>query len=72
MAIFKVSYVVIGSDHPGGIANSDHRPIVGEKVQIGDQKFEILEIFDLMPSRGEFHYIHATCREISGNSPTES
>lgn len=72
MAVYKVSYVVIGSNHPGGIANSDHRPVVGERVQLGEKFFEIVEVFDLMPSRGEFHYIHATCRPASVISTAES
>jgi len=64
MPVYKISYVVIGINHPGGIANSDHRPKVGDQIHMGDMTFEIVEVFDLMPSRGEFHYIHATCRPV--------
>ena len=64
MAVWKVSYVVKGSDHPGGIVNLDQSPELGEVIQIGNYRLEILEVFELMPSKGDFHYIHVTCRVI--------
>lgn len=64
MAVWKVSYVVKGSDHPGGIVNLDHSPMPGELMQIGNNKLEVLEVFELMPPKREFHYIHATCQLI--------
>ncbi len=65
MAIFKVSYVVIGRAHPGTIVNLHHRPQIGERVELSDEEFIIVEVIDLMPPRGEFHFIHATCRPIT-------
>jgi hypothetical protein len=62
MAIYKVSYVIVGKDHPGTILNQDHMPRVGDKVQLGNETFEIIEVLELVPPRGEFHYIHVTCR----------
>jgi hypothetical protein len=62
MAVFKVSYVVKGSDHPGGIVNLDYQPKIGEKIIFGDILLEVLEIVELMPPRGDFYYIHATCK----------
>lgn len=64
MATYKVSYVVTGSEFPGTIANSDHRPEVGERVKLGEEEFVIVEVIDLMPARGEFHFIHATCKPV--------
>ena len=61
MAIYKVSFVVKGSDHPGGIINLDRQPIEGEKIKIGDLTLDVIEVIELTPPRGEFHYIHATC-----------
>jgi hypothetical protein len=61
MAIYKVSYVIIGNDNPGAILNQRHMPLQGEIVQIGDETFEILEVLELVPPRGDFHYIHVTC-----------
>lgn len=62
MAIYKVSYVVTGSDHPGGIINLDKRPVEGQRLQIGDTVLEVMESVELMPPRGDFYYIHVTCR----------
>lgn len=68
MAVWKVSYVVKDSDHPGGIVNLDHEPLQGEIIRIGNHQLEVLEVFELMPSRRAFHYIHVTCQIIE---PTE-
>jgi hypothetical protein len=67
MNIYKVSYVVIGSEHPGAIVNRDHAPVVGEKVILGDHTFEVIEVLNLMPPRGDFHYIHATIQLARDN-----
>jgi len=64
MAVWKVSYVVKGSDHPGGIVNLDHSPVAGEQIKLGNNQLEVIEVFELMPSKREFHYIHATCKLI--------
>ncbi|MBN2555423.1 MAG: hypothetical protein JXA97_05740 [Anaerolineales bacterium] len=57
---YKISYVVLGKDHPGAIQNTDHRPEIGERVKLGVDEFIVAEIFDLVPARGSFHYLHAT------------
>ena len=62
MAVWKVSYVVRGSTLAGGIINLDHAPEPGEILKIGKDEFEVLEALELIPPRGEFHYIHATCK----------
>jgi hypothetical protein len=61
MAIFKVSYVIVGKDHPGMILNQEKMPRRGDAVQLGDEVFEVVEVLELVPQRGEFHYIHVTC-----------
>ncbi len=58
--IFKVSYVVSGEDHPGAIMNTDTRPKKGDLVKLGSKKFKVVEVIDLIPPKGEFHYLHAT------------
>ena len=62
--IYKVSYVVIGGEHPGAIVNSSTRPEVGDRVSFGDVDFEVVEVMELMPARGEFQYLHATCKKV--------
>lgn len=62
--IYKVSYVVIGGEHPGAIANAEAPPQVGERVKLGKDEFEVLDVVELMPPRGGFAFLHATCQLI--------
>ena len=64
MAIYKISYVVTGSDHPGGIVNLDKLPEVGETINVGNVDLMVHEIFELIPPRGDFYYMHATCEVV--------
>jgi hypothetical protein len=64
--IYKVSYVVQGSEHPGAIANTEEPPQIGDRVRLGALEFEIVEVMELMPPSGNFHYLHATCKVING------
>ncbi len=59
-SIYKVSYVVPGEDHPGAILNSGTPPHKGDVISLGSSDFEVIEVFDLVPPRGDFHYLHAT------------
>ena len=70
MAIYKVSYVVISSDHPGTIVNRSDRPFVGELVTMGPETFEVIEVLDLLPHRGQFHYVHVTCKQMRKKQST--
>lgn len=72
MAICKVSYVVRGSEHPGGIVNLTTIPIIGERIQVGDLTLVIQEVVELMPPRGEFHYFHVTCFIQSSSSTKQA
>jgi hypothetical protein len=58
--IYKVSYVVLGSEHPGTILNTRRRPSVGDRLALGDQAFLVVEVLDLIPARGEFVFLHVT------------
>lgn len=40
--------------------NHIQRPAVGDKVEIGKLVFEIVEIHEVMPPRGDFQFLHAT------------
>jgi len=59
-AIYKVSYVVSGEDHPGAILNSETPPRQGDVISLGSSDFEVIEVIDLVPPRGDFNYLHAT------------
>jgi hypothetical protein len=69
--IYKVSFVVQGGSHPGGIQNLDERPQVGDVFTLGNQAFEIIEVMELMPPRGDYAYMHATCRSIGEKKVSE-
>ena len=60
--IYKVSFVVQGGTHPGGIQNLEERPEVGDTLSLGGGEFEIIEVLEIIPPRGNFAYLHATCR----------
>jgi len=62
--IYKVSYVVVGGEHPGAIANVDQPPRIGDTVVLGKLEFRIVEVLELMPPRGQFSFLHATCEII--------
>ncbi|HRQ39179.1 MAG TPA: hypothetical protein PLD25_14820 [Chloroflexota bacterium] len=59
---YQVSFVVIGSPHPGAIMSVDKRPEVGEFVRFGGEDFEVLEVQELTPVTGNFGFLHVTCR----------
>lgn len=63
--IYKVSYVVVGGEHPGAIANAEKPPRMGDVVSLGKQKFRVIEVLELVPPRGQFSFLHATCEIIS-------
>ena len=67
MMTYKVSYVVMGGTHPGAIMNQNHVPKSGEVVILGNDQFEVVEVADLVPPRGEFAYIHAAIRPLQGD-----
>ncbi|MGH2521388.1 MAG: hypothetical protein ACRDH2_02690 [Anaerolineales bacterium] len=62
--VYKVSIVIPGSDHGGAIINLEAMPQVGDHLKVGDMEVEILEVMDLMPARGDFHFMHATCKVV--------
>ncbi len=64
VAIYKVSYVVTGEDHPGAILNTEKCPFPGDLVRLGSREFQVEEVIELIPPRGEFHYMHATLKPV--------
>jgi hypothetical protein len=60
--IYKVSYVVIGGEYPGGIKSQYERPQVGDRVKFGRKTFEVTEVQEISPPRDDFQFLHATVR----------
>ena len=63
--IYKVSYVVKGGEYPGGIKNQAEKPEVGSIVLIGPRRFEIVEVYEMMPARDDFQFLHATVKLVA-------
>lgn len=68
---YKVSYVVAGGKHPGAIMTVDHRPSVGDEVQFNGTIFAITEVMELMPTVGNFGFLHVTCEFIRDERAAE-
>ncbi len=64
MAVYKVSIVIIDGSHPGAILNLKKKPAVGDQIKLNGGKFKVLEVIELMPPRGEFHFLHLTCQPV--------
>lgn len=62
--IYKVSYVVVGGQFPGGITSQYERPRVGDHVRFGKTSFEVIEVKEISPPRDDFQFLHATLRPI--------
>ncbi len=64
---YKVSYLVKDGEHPPTMVNTRKPPQAGDRVRLGRDKFEVIEVSQLMPPRGEFCFLQASCKLI-GNS----
>jgi len=62
--IYKVSYFVVGKPDVGAIVNLSTPPHVGDRVELGNDSFEVIEVIDLIPPRGDFAYLHVTCQPV--------
>lgn len=69
--IYKVSFVVLGGEHPGAIKNLYERPKVGDRVEIGSMMFEVVEVHEIMPPRDDFQFLHATVKPVGSVQDTQ-
>ena len=69
---YKVSFVVTGGEHPGAIITVDHRPEVGDEVQFNGSLFTVTEVMELMPTVGNFGFLHVTCEFLKEADGTET
>ena len=56
--IYKVSYVVQGGDFPGAIKNETEMPTIGMRVRVGPRFYRVVEVYEMMPPRDGFQFIH--------------
>ncbi len=64
MTTYKVSIVVPGRRDVGGIQNLEKEPKPGDILLLGKEKYQIVAVSELMPPRGDFAYLHATCKPV--------
>jgi hypothetical protein len=69
--IYKVSFVVLGGEHPGAIKNLYERPKVGDRLEIGRTIFEVVEVHEIMPPRDDFQFLHATVKPVGEVADTQ-
>jgi len=60
--VCKLSIVVPNSAHAGAIIDTPAIPNVGDRITLGQVTVEVLEVKELLPPRGDFHFVHATCK----------
>jgi len=61
---YKVSFVVVGGQHPGAIMTVEKRPEVGDHIAFNGSVYTITEVMELMPPVGNFGFLHATCEHV--------
>jgi len=61
---YKVSFVVMGGDHPGAIMTVEKRPQIGDEITFNGSVFAVTEVMELMPPVGNFGFLHATCEHV--------
>ncbi len=67
--VCKLSIVIPSGDHAGAIIDTPAIPTVGDRLTLGDVTVEVLEVKELLPPRGVFHFVHATCRLVGAPAP---
>ena len=63
--VCKLSIVIPSSEHAGAIIDTPAIPNVGDHLTVGDVTVEVLEVMELLPPRGDFWFVHATCKVVS-------
>ena len=49
--VYKVSYVVLGGTHPGGITNTDSKPKAGDQVTLGKKQYTVVDRVERLPEK---------------------
>jgi hypothetical protein len=63
--VCKLSIVIPGNERAGAIIDLPAIPNVGDQLILGETIAEVLEVMELIPPRGDFHFVHATCRLVA-------
>ena len=68
MTVYKLSLVVPGRRDLGGLQEFDQEPKPGDNVWLGQEKYQIVEVVELMRPRNETIFLHATCQPAEEES----
>jgi len=63
--VCKLSIVIPGGQHAGAILDAASIPAQGDVLQLGSVAVKVVEVRELLPPRGEFHFVHVTGEIIS-------
>lgn len=61
---YKVSYVAGVGNHTPTIINTSKPPQTGDRIKIGRNELEVIEVLQTTPPRREFCFLQATCKLI--------
>ena len=70
--VCKVSIVIPNIESAGAIIDLPAIPKLGDQVALGDSIVEVVEVMELLPPRGDFRFVHATCRLLGEHRPSAS
>ncbi len=65
MTTYKLSIVVPGRRDLGAVHHLNQEPKPGDPVWLNQEKYEIVELVELMRPQNETIYLHATCQPVS-------
>lgn len=69
--IYRVSYMIkgleTGKKRPGIVRDEGKPPRVGDKLQLGVNLCEVVEVTELIPPQGDFSFLHVTCQVLEGD-----
>ena len=63
--VCKLSIVIPGGEHAGAILDAASIPAQGDVLQLGSVSVKVVEVRELLPPRGEFHFVHVTGEIVS-------
>ena len=61
---YKVSYVINSGEKPPTIINTSRPPQPGDRVQLGWDEVEVIDVHQSIPPRGEFCFLQATYKFV--------
>jgi hypothetical protein len=67
--VCKLSIVIPSGEHAGAIIDTPEMPNVGDRLTLGNVIVEVVEVKELLPPRGDFHFVHVTGQIVRSPPP---